>query len=147
MPIASPTAVATTNELNRATSAAATAGTISRLVPAGSRRTTGAARMIARAASIEASAQFATPYASGDSPIWMAPSSCSAVARVASPKRVYRYASHSTPVSTSATASSRNRSRGTDAPAKSTTVASSTLRITSAVAPRAPNRRSISAMK
>ena len=91
MLIASPAAVATAKLSRPPKSAAASAGTTSRLVSVGSRRPdTPATRITARPAKTVATTQLRNPRRSGESPVSMAPVSCSEAARVASPKRVYR---------------------------------------------------------
>ena len=69
-------------------SAAASAGTTSRLVVVGSSPAIGSMRMTAKPASIEATIQFTAPTRSGEMPSSTAPFSLPAAARVARPNRV-----------------------------------------------------------
>ena len=90
IPSASPAAAATPKDWNRATSATPSAGTMNSVYDVGSTVETGAIRIPAMPASIVASIQLPAPMRFADSPIRDAPRSFSALARVASPKRVKR---------------------------------------------------------
>ena len=76
---------------SRPSSAAASAGTTSRVVVVGSRPEIGSIRITARPASTDAIAQFTAPSRSGEMPSSSAPFSLPAAARVARPNRVSRY--------------------------------------------------------
>ena len=116
MPSASPKNTVNATELNRPGSAAASAGTISRLLVPGSSRMIGAARISAPPASIAASAQLIVPTGLGEMPSMEAAVWFSATARVTSPSRVYRYASVKSTATTTTIAASRYLSSGATAP-------------------------------
>ena len=91
MPIASPAMVAIAKPSSPASSAAASAGTTSRLDSVGSSLLVmPAIRIIAPPARTEAMIQLSKPSRSGESPVRIAPFSFAAAARVANPKRVNR---------------------------------------------------------
>ena len=88
MPMPRPAAAVRPNERKPPSRAAASAGTISRLVVAGLMLAIGAMRITAAPASIVASIQLTAARRLGDRPMRTAPFSLSAAARVARPKRL-----------------------------------------------------------
>ena len=90
IPIPRPTAAAIANDWKRATSTAASAGTMYSVYAVGSTVEIGAIRMPAAPARMVARIQLPPEVRSADRPITDAPVSFSATARVARPKRVKR---------------------------------------------------------
>jgi hypothetical protein len=107
---------ATVNEDSSATSAAASAGTMARVMVVGLSDTIGAARTPARPANPEAMAQLPTSVRTGHQPKSDAARSFWETARVTMPKRVYRYTAARTPAAAKAIAARYRRSRPTLAP-------------------------------
>ena len=135
MPSASPTAAASATESNRPGSAAASAGTISRLLVVASRRMIGAARISAPPARTVASAQLTMPIGFGEIPSSFAASRFSATARVVSPIRVNRYVIVRSAATVTTMPARRYRSSGATAPPSVTRSSGSGPSITSAEAP------------
>ena len=115
-PMSSPATAATVKDENRATSAAASAGTTARVSVLGLSEVIGAASMPASAASVDAIAQLAASHRTGHHPSSAAARSFCATARVTTPKRVKRYRAVRHSPAASAIPASHNRSRPTVAP-------------------------------
>ncbi len=124
MPSARPAAVAIGNERKSPTSAAARAASTSEVMAVTCKVMIGTTRMPATAAMAEPSAQFWMAILLGDRPIAAADRSLSDTASVASPKRLLRYISQSSPADTEAMANRISRS---------TVIATSPHRVTRSV--------------